>query len=456
MKRRTPPAAIATARFSRHQEFLGHVAALMSGKAIAGLIALVTMPVVSRLFTPEHFGVAALFVSVISMMGAVATLNYDAAVVLPDDDEDAFLLMALAYRILAAVSGLVLIVIAGYEITGIAWATLELLGGWKWLLPVGLLLLVGVRIQESWLARTKNFKLMAGSLVAGNASTGISRIIMGLFGGSSVFGLITGYLLGVVIRIGVQWSACGSVLKRSFRRVPAARLREIGRRYADFPFYNAPARMVFTLGQNLPILLFGIMFSPAVAGFFAMARQLLSAPIGMVADSFRRVFMQKAASIRNEGRSLRKAYILSTGALSLIGLPVLLVLWNFGQPLATWFLGERWLEAGRYIEIASPWFFMIFVMASCKSVYVVLRKQRLFLTVQIVHTVFRISAFGVAWLMSFSPEETLQGFVLMTVLGNLVTMSVAFSLIKSHASSLAGEARAKVAQDGRGRDVGDD
>jgi hypothetical protein len=37
-----------------------------------------------------------------------------------------------------------------------------------------------------------------------------------------------------------------------------------------------------------------------------------------------------------------------------------------------------------------------------------------------------------------------------------VTMSVAFSLIKSHASSLAGEARAKVAQDGRGRDVGDD
>ena len=62
---------------------------------------------------------------------------------------------------------------------------------------------------------------------------------------------------------------------------------------------------------------------------------------------------------------------------------------------------------------------------------------------QIVHTFFRISAFGVAWLMSFGPEETLQGFVLMTVLGNLVTMSVALSLIKLHARSLteAGNSR---------------
>ena len=438
MKRQTPPGALATVRFSRHQEFLRHVAALMSGKAIAGMLAVVTMPIVSRLFTPEHFGTAALFVSVISMIAAFATLNYDAAVVLPDNDDEAFLLMALAYRILTVVSGMILIAIAIYETTGITWAMLELLGGWKWLLPVGLCLLVGVEIQENWLARTKNFKLMAGSLVAANASTGISRIIMGLIGGSTVFGLIAGYLLALLVRIRVQWPACRSALRESFQRVPAARLREIGRRYSDFPLYNAPARVVFTLGQNLPIVLFGIMFSPAVAGFFAMARQLLNAPIGMVSDSFRRVFLQKAASILNERRSLMKAYFFSTGVLFLMGLPVILVLWNFGQPLATWFLGDRWIDAGRYIEIASPWFFMILVMASCKSIYVVLRKQRLYLTVQIVHTAFRISAFGLAWLMSFGPEETLQGFVLMTVIGNLVTMSVAVSLIKRHARSLAG------------------
>jgi O-antigen/teichoic acid export membrane protein len=436
MKRRRSAAALGTAGFLRHQEFLGHVAALMSGKAFAGLIAIVTMPLVSRLFTPEHFGVAALFVSVISMIAAVATLNYHAAVVLPDNDDDAFLLLALAYRILAAVSGLMLVIIAACELAGMTWATLELLGVWKWLLPVGLLLFVGVRIQESWLAREKNFKLMAGSLVAGNASTGISRIIMGLFGGSTVFGLVTGYLFGTIIRIGVQWSGCGSALKRAFRSVPATRLQEVGRRYADFPLYNTPAELVFTLGANLPIVLFGIMFSPAVAGFFAMATQLMNAPIGMVADSVRRVFLQKAASIYNEGRSLGKAYLLSTGGLFLAGLPVLFVLWNLGQPLATWFLGDRWFEAGRYIEIAAPWFFMVLVMAPCKSVYVVLRKQRLYLAVQIVHTFFRISAFGVAWLMSFGPEETLQGFVLMTVLGNLVTMSVALFLVIGHARSL--------------------
>ena len=41
----------------------------------------------------------------------------------------------------------------------------------------------------------------------------------------------------------------------------------------------------------------------------------------MVSYSVRRVFLQKAASIRRQGRGLEKAYLLSTGTLVLTGLP---------------------------------------------------------------------------------------------------------------------------------------
>jgi O-antigen/teichoic acid export membrane protein len=231
------------------------------------------------------------------------------------------------------------------------------------------------------------------------------------------------------VRIWVQWSRCVGTLKSALRCIPASSLSDVGRRYSDFPLYNMPAGVIHTLGQNLPVVLLGIMFSPAVAGFFAMARQLLNAPIRMVSDSVRRVFLQKAASIHRQGRSLKKAYLLSTGTLALAGLPAMWVLWNFGEPLATWFLGDRWFEAGRYMEIIAPWLFMMWVMAPCKAIYVVLRRQRLLLSLELIVTVLRIGTFGVAEIISASPQGTLQMFVIVTVIGNIVAILVGMLLV---------------------------
>jgi O-antigen/teichoic acid export membrane protein len=429
MKRRLSVEGISGPRLARHREFLGHVATLMSGKAFAGLVAIVTMPVVARLFSPEHFGVAALFVSIVNMIASFATLSYASAVVLPDDDSEALLLTALAYRLLALASVLLFTVIVVLELSGMSWQTLELLGRWKWLLPAALLLVVAIRIQEYWLTREKAFRIVSVSLIAGNASTGISRIGLGLLGGSSVFGLIGGHMLGMCARILVQWSRCAGTLRSALRRIPASTLCHVGRRYADFPLYNMPAAVVHTLGQNLPVVLLGVMFSPAVAGLFAMARQLLDAPTRMVSESVRRVFLQKAASIHRQGRSLKKAYFLSTGALALAGLPAVLILSTFGQPIATWFLGDRWFEAGRYMEIIAPWLFMLWVMAPCKATYIVLRRQRQLLWIEMILTTLRVGVFGVAHIIEAGPQWTLQIFVTVTVVVNVATILVAILLI---------------------------
>ena len=417
---------------SRHREFITNVATLVSGKAIAGLIAIFTMPIVSRLFMPNDFGVSALFVSVIGMAASVGTLSYGWAIVLPAEEREARLLRALAYRILFIVGGLMLCLITIYAGLELSWSAFDLLAGWKWLLPIGLVLMVTISIQESWLTRNKSFKLMSGALVAGNATTSLSRILMGGIWGSSAFGLIIGHMLGMIVRIGSQRSFGSLAFEADKHSLPREPLSVIARRYSDFPLYNAPANAVFAIGSHLPVVLFGVMFSPAVAGFFAMAGQLLRAPIEMVAQSVRRVFLQKAATISNQGRSLSKAYLLSTGALFLAGIPALLVLWEYGQPLATWFLGDRWSEAGRYIEIISPWLFTTWVMSPCKSVYVVLRKQRVFLVMQLIHTALRLGAFGAAHLVGAGPEWTLQTFVIVTVLGNIATIFMALFLIARH------------------------
>jgi len=409
---------------------------MMSGRAIAAGIALVTMPVVARLFTPGDFGVAALFLSIVGITSSVSALRYEGALVLPKEAEEALTLMAFAYRVLFTVFIVMLVVLAVYTWVGTTWRVLELLGVWKWLLPLGVLLTTSLHIQESWLARGQKFRIVAASLVVGNSVTSATRITLGVTAGSSVHGLIAGNLLGMSCRLILQKTASSEGLRATFSRIGWHRMKLVARRYADFPKFNAPAALVSSLGQNLPILLMGVMFTPAVAGFYAMANRLSRVPIEIVANSMRKVFLQKAAEIKNRGRSLRKAFLLATGGLAIFGLIPFGCVWLFGQPLLTWLLGLRWFEAGRYLEIMAPWLFMAWVIAPTNSVFIVLREQRSFLFLNIFLTVLKLAVFGLAFFIAADSEWTLQAFVIVTVAGQLLTMAVSLFLISQHADRL--------------------
>ena len=79
----------------RHNEFIGHVAVMMSGRTVAALVGLFTMPIVARLYLPSDFGVAAVFASFISMVSQSSSLRYEGAIVLPKDAGEAMAVKAL-------------------------------------------------------------------------------------------------------------------------------------------------------------------------------------------------------------------------------------------------------------------------------------------------------------------------------------------------------------------------
>jgi O-antigen/teichoic acid export membrane protein len=300
------------------------------------------------------------------------------------------------------------------------------------------LLLTMVTIQENWLARRRSFKVVAASMVVGTSVTGGARIGFGLATGSSVSGLIGGHMLGQICRLAVQKTANSEGLRATFQRIGWRQIWDIAVRYSDFPKLQAPAVLLTVATQQLPVVLFGVLFSPAVVGFYSMAERLLRAPIVLVARSVRRVFLQKAAEIgnRERSRSLGFAFLMTTGSLALLGAIPLVVLWFYGQPLATWLLGDRWSDAGRFLEIMAPWLYMIWITAPSNPVFIVLRKQRLWLILQIISTLLRLSTFGIAWLTAAGPEWTLAAFVAATATGNLAIIIVALVVIARHRGPL--------------------
>lgn len=391
---------------------------MMSGKAIAAAIAFFTMPIISRLFSPADFGVAAVFLSIIGITSNVAALRYESAIVLPKSDAEALKLMGLCYRVAIVFCLLMLTGVMVLEALPANVAVMSTLGVWSWLLPLGTLLMVALQIQEAWLSRCRKFGVISSTVVAGTVINSSVRIGSGVYFGSSIFALIASNLFGMLSRLALQARASPGASRALAGRLGREELRRLSREYVDFPKLNAPAALVFSIGNQMPVLFFGAVFPPAIAGFFAMANRISAVPVTVVATSVRRVFLQKAAEVRQRGRSLRKAFFLTTGGLLLLGAPPFTILGLFGGPVTAFVLGEPWRSAGEFLEVMAPWLLSVWLVSPCNAVFIVLRRQRLWLFGQILLTAIKLLAFVLAYTLAFSALDALKAFVFASTLGN--------------------------------------
>ena len=92
-------------------EFSKNVLTLMTGTTIAQAIPIAISPILTRIYTPEDFGVLALFVAITTIFGTIANGRYELAIMLPKKDEDAINIFALGFIITCFISLILLILV---------------------------------------------------------------------------------------------------------------------------------------------------------------------------------------------------------------------------------------------------------------------------------------------------------------------------------------------------------
>ena len=90
----------------RSSSFATDVLKLVTGTTFAQIIAILASPLLTRLYGPEAFGFLALFTSITSIIGVIACMRYEMAIMLPKTDEEAANLPALCLLSVAVVCGL--------------------------------------------------------------------------------------------------------------------------------------------------------------------------------------------------------------------------------------------------------------------------------------------------------------------------------------------------------------
>ncbi len=401
--------------WSRHvatSEFARDVLALMAGGAAAQAIGILAAPVLARLFLPADFGVFAVFVAVAAILGEVATLRYDLAVMLPEQDRDALGLAALASWIAVAISALVLAAVLLFGDV-IARALGEpALRGWLLLLPASILIAGLYSVLANLAGRRRLFPRIARNRVAQSAIHAGASAGLGV-AGAGAGGLIAGNLLG---------QAAGPLLLApptlaAYAGIRRTGMRGLARRYANFPRYDVLNTLVFTVALQGLVLVLARYYGSAAVGFYSFAQKILMALYVLFAGAFAQAFYQKISAAyvadrpqvpRLVVRAMDRIAIAWTVPLALVAL--------LSIAYVPFVFGETWSELYLYVYLLAPQVYLTLVATPLSHVLKTYERQGASLAMNAALAVTRLGSLLLAGALGWS---VLDALLLFSVVGTL-------------------------------------
>ena len=87
-------------------EFTRNVLTLMTGTTISLAIPIAISPVLTRIYTPQDFGVFTLYMAITTIIAVLVTGRYELAIMLPKKDENAVDILILSLIISLVVSAM--------------------------------------------------------------------------------------------------------------------------------------------------------------------------------------------------------------------------------------------------------------------------------------------------------------------------------------------------------------
>ncbi|HEX3011504.1 MAG TPA: oligosaccharide flippase family protein [Syntrophomonadaceae bacterium] len=375
--------------------FLRNVATLTTGTVLAQVLTILTSPILTRIYSPDNYGILSLFISIMAVLAIIACWRYELAIVLPEKDEDASNLLILSLLMTLAMSLITLAAVALFhrQIAQLFKAPeLEL---WLWFLPLSLFLAGLFQAFNYWSTRRKQFGRLAVRQVTQSTVSIAAQLAGGLAAKPSAGGLIGGSVLGQLAatsRLGWQIAReDGRLIRTGFK---LTNMKKLARKYKNFPLYSSWSALLNSLSAMLPSLMLGYFFNTAVVGYYALGQKILSLPMGIVGNSIAQVFFPRAADARREG-DLDRLVLSTFNKLLNLGLVPILLISLVAPDLFYFIFGSRWLVAGQYVRWLSPWFLFVFIASPISTLYDVLGRQRDGL---VFNTLLLISRILVLWI----------------------------------------------------------
>lgn len=364
--------------------FIRNVAILASGTALSQIITIAVMPLLSRLFSPEDFGVLAIFSAIVGPIAIVACLRYEMAIMLPNENSsEPINLLALSLLIALLVGTICLVSIALFGAEIVTAMDCPALRNWLFLVPVSITIQGIYYAFRMWALRKKQFHLGAVAAVTQTTSQSTLQLTSGLLCGSNPGGLIWGQVLGRFVGAGVLIVPALRRDRQTF--ISACSIKEMHRvaaRYRNFPLYQSWGNLLSSFSRESVVILIGFFFGSEAVGLYFMGSRILNLPLLLVGRAIGDTYYENGT--RKIGTSQSAiTFVRITQGLTLAVLPVSIIFVLIAPHAFSIILGQRWYEAGVYMQLLTPFFAFRFIVSPLARAFSIYERQRTGLLLQI-------------------------------------------------------------------------
>lgn len=321
---------------------------LGSGTAVAQVIGIISMPIITRLYTPSDLGILAVYSSLLAIFGIGATLRYEFAYTLPKEDEDAVNLFGLCLMLLClTTAGFALTLLFGKELL-IYIFDIGPIEQYIWFLLAGFFGMGLYNILNYWAIRRRDYKRITYTKINQGAGGSTCKIFLGILSFGTT-GLIIGHIVSQIAGIGTLARVMWRKEQESLKTISLNGMINVAKTYKSFPVFNFPASIINTMSLQLPPLMLLALYDSQVVGFYALAHILVVLPGNVISGSMGQAYLGEASKmVREKSRELRTLYIQTLRHLTVVGIPLIGVPALCAPFVVPIIFGEAWTEVGWY------------------------------------------------------------------------------------------------------------
>ena len=410
--------------------FLQNIAVVAGGNATAKLIGIIAAPVITRLYTPEDYGLFSVFLSVISVAGSLATLRYAITIPIAREEKLADNIIKLCFLITFSLSLLWFIGIALVGDFFTVQFSAEQLQSYLWLMPVVFLSKGIYEALNNWAVRSRKFKIITRTKISQGVSSAGVKIGLGALG-ITPLGLFIGQIAQDGAGITSLLSKLISVKPAFFKSFSWKEIKFAANRYKKFPLVQSWSQLLLALGGQLPVLMIGAFYGVEVVGVFGLAQNMINMPMDLIGQSVAQVYYAEISKYgKNNPEKIYKLSVSIIKKLFWVGLIPIGIIAALGPWLFSIVFGSEWHEAGLYARYFSLVILTRFISSPITNVFNVFENQGLQLFLNIVRVAAVVLIFTISHLLNFSADKAVLLYSIIFPLYSFLGLFMALKVIK--------------------------
>ncbi|WP_042221723.1 oligosaccharide flippase family protein [Oceanobacillus manasiensis] len=346
-----------------------NVAKISTGTMLGQLISLITLPVLTRIYGAEIFGIWALIHSLSLIINSFSDFGLSYSLMVEKDNK-----IPKGYKIISTISLFISLLSSLILTLFYVFMNEDIMVSYSIFFVLIFLtsfLSQQVQICYTWLNRKEEYDVLMKNPILNQSIYSVVGIMLG-FLGFVQYGFFIAHILGsFVTLINMKSKLPKGLVTFDFKEIYLY-IRE----NRKFALYQTPTNFSNNLKSQTPTLLINSLWGSEVLGYYSITIRILKIPVTLLGQAIGRVFFQVVTKMKRQGEEIGE-YVLNNifKAMKVSVLPIILLV-AFGDIVTVLFLGEEWVVAGHFVMILAFQYFFMFLQSSVQGLAITIEKQK--------------------------------------------------------------------------------